>query len=162
LPTYTSFPKGSQARESTRFWKIEVQVGTKLNRPLDRANACESARRGWFNRTVVMTRLSSSSRDRHKKNPRTSTASFTSVTATSLLKCRPLSTASCSGASWQGCSHLLICVRETGRRSEMGITGCGIWRLPLLAGSVSTKSSQGADFRCASTVVQSQLTANYG
>ena len=54
MPTYTNFPRGSQARESTRFWKIEVQVGTKPNRPLDRANACESARRGSFNRTVVM------------------------------------------------------------------------------------------------------------
>ena len=53
MPTYTSFPRSSQARESTRFWKIEVQVGTKQNRPLDRANARESARRGSFNRTVV-------------------------------------------------------------------------------------------------------------
>jgi hypothetical protein len=50
---YTRVPRGSQARESTRFWKIEVQVGTKPNRPLARANACESPWRGSFNRTVV-------------------------------------------------------------------------------------------------------------
>ena len=54
LPTYTSVSRGSQARESTRFLENEVQVGTKRNRPLSRANARSLAWRGAFNRTAMV------------------------------------------------------------------------------------------------------------
>ena len=53
LPIYMRAPWGSQPRESTRFLANAVQVGTKLNRPAARANACSRARHGSFNRTVV-------------------------------------------------------------------------------------------------------------
>jgi hypothetical protein len=57
LPTYTRISRGSQARESTRLWKIKVQVGTKQNQPLGPASARERAREGMFNRTVVIVNL---------------------------------------------------------------------------------------------------------
>ena len=49
----TCVSRGSQAREITRLWKIEVQIGTKQKRPLSRAIACESAWRSSFDRTAV-------------------------------------------------------------------------------------------------------------
>ena len=57
MPTCTCVPRGCQAGESTRFCKIEVQIGTKPNRPLGRASACDSTRQGSFNRTVLARNL---------------------------------------------------------------------------------------------------------
>jgi len=49
----TRAPQGLQTLESTRFLAIELQIGTKQNRPAGRANAGSQLRRGSFNRTAV-------------------------------------------------------------------------------------------------------------
>lgn len=53
LPTFTAAPRGCQSRETTYNLIARIQIGTKLNWPQTRANACSRACHGGFNRTAV-------------------------------------------------------------------------------------------------------------